>query len=52
MRTELVYCHQKDWIEDRPISQQFGNAWRATAKGIDASEIMEVKKIPCTEIPG
>lgn len=52
MRTEVLYCHQKAWIEDRPSSQQFGNAWRATAKGIDASEIMEVKNIPCTEIPG
>ncbi len=52
MRTEILYCHQKEWIEDRPSSQRFGNAWRATAKGVDASEIMEVKNIPCTDIPG
>jgi len=52
IRTEVLYCHQKEWIELRPSSQQFGNAWRATAKGVDASEIMEVKNIPCTEIPG
>ena len=51
-RTELSYCQEKGWIKDRPSSQQFGNAWRATAKGVDASEIMEVKNIPCTEIPG
>ena len=51
-RDELLYCKEKAWIEDRPSSQQFGNAWRATAKGVDASEIMEVKNIPCTEIPG
>lgn len=52
MTTEVLYCQEKGWIEGRPNSQQFGNAWRATAKGVDASEIMEVKKIPCTEIPG
>ncbi|GAH85698.1 unnamed protein product, partial [marine sediment metagenome] len=48
IRTEVLYCHQKEWIEGRPNSQQFGNAWRATAKGVDASGIMEVKNIPCT----
>lgn len=52
MTTEILYCREKEWIEDRPNSQQFGNAWRATAKGVDASEIMEAKNILCTEIPG
>jgi len=51
MRTEILYCHQKEWIKDRPSSQQYGNAWRATAKGIDASEIMETEGKPCTHIP-
>ena len=52
MRTEILYCRQKEWIEDRPRSQQFGNAWRAIAKGIDASETMETKNKLCTQIPG
>jgi len=51
IRTEILYCRQKEWIKDRPSSQQYGNAWHATAKGIDASEIMETEGKPCTHIP-
>ncbi len=47
-RAELAYCSDKVWVEKR----MDGDVWRATAKGIDASEIMETKKMPCTEIPG
>lgn len=47
-RDELLYCKEKAWVDKRMDS----DAWRATAKGVDASEIMEVKNILCTEIPG
>lgn len=49
--TEILYCHQKEWIKNRPSSQQHGNAWCATAKGIDALEIMETEGKPSTRIP-
>ena len=47
-RDELLYCKEKAWVDKRMDS----DAWRATAKDIDASEIMEIKNIVCTEIPG
>ncbi len=47
-RAELAYCRDKAWVNKRVD----GDIWRATAKGIDASEIMETKNMLCTEIPG
>ena len=46
IRDELFYANEKGWVNKR-IND---DAWRATAKGIDASEITEAKNIPCTEI--
>lgn len=41
--TELLYCKEKGWITETVLRGQ----WRATAKGVDASIIMENKNKSC-----
>ena len=43
---ELLYCKEKGWITEMVLRGQ----WRATAKGVDASIIMENKNKACFHI--
>lgn len=45
---QLLYCKEKGWMTEMLLEKE--QCWRATAKGVDASIIMENKNKPCFHI--